>query len=259
MSSNMKHIQNSLIPKTEEKIKRIQNSLEPQIQNIEHLGKPYKQKRYYTPEDVEKHFHPGDLWVVKFNKIYDLSKLVLDNYQSRLTQPLIDFGGKKIDHWFNPSTGKPKTKINPQTGTQVYHCPNGRYLHIPANIPGAEKEPTPLNGLPWWEDESYVIGRLTQKTRKLRIINMLTHQEHTIQVPCEETIEEIEARYRLINDHAPSYTWKSVTNKPLDMDGTLDENDIFDETDKYEELGIPEDEWYVPPILLFFDDDLTEG
>lgn len=46
--------------------------------------------------------------------------------------------------------------------------------------------------------------------------------------------------------------------KPLDMDGTLDENDIKDDTDKYEMLSIPEDQWYIPPILIYFNDDLTE-
>lgn len=88
---------------------------------------------------------------------------------------------------------------------------------------------------------------------------MLTHQEDIIEVPCEETIEEIQERYLLVNEHAASYTWKTVTNKPLDMEGTLDENEIFDETSKFEELGIPQNQWYIPPILIYFDDDLTEA
>jgi hypothetical protein len=80
-----------------------------------------------------------------------------------------------------------------------------------------------------------------------------------IEAPIEETINEILTRYKVINDHASSYTWKSVTNKPLDMDGTLEDNEIFDETAKYEDLDIPETEWYITPILIYFDDDLTEA
>ena len=43
------------------------------------------------------------------------------------------------------------------------------------------------------------------------------------------------------------------------MDGTLAENEIEDEQDKYQDLDIPEDQWYITPILIFFNDDLTEG
>jgi hypothetical protein len=113
--------------------------------------------------------------------------------------------------------------------------------------------------IPWWRDRKYIIGNLTERVRKLRVINMLTHQEDIIEVPCEETIEEIQERYMTVNEHAASYTWKTVSNKPLDMEGTLDENEIFDETPRFEELGLPEDEWYIPPILIYFDDDLTEA
>ena len=88
---------------------------------------------------------------------------------------------------------------------------------------------------------------------------MLTHQEDIIEVPCEETIDEILVRYKDFNEHAASYTWKTVTNKPLLMEGTLAENEIFDETDKYQEFDIPSDEWYISPILIYFNDDLTEA
>ena len=123
-------------------------------------------------------------------------------------------------------------------------------------MPGEDDEPT--EPIPWWRNKSYVIGKLTSKSRKLRIINMLTHGTDIIDVPCEETIEEIQNRYKLVNDHAQSYTWKTSTMKPLDMDGTLDENDIRDDTDKYEMLNIPENQWYIPPILIYFNDDLTD-
>ena len=37
----------------------------------------------------------------------------------------------------------------------------------------------------------------------------------------------------------------------------LDDNEIPDETDEFERLDIPEDEWYIPAIHLYFNDDLT--
>lgn len=231
---------------------------EPQSKKYEtYTAKPYTKTRFYTPKDVGPHNSTGDLWVVIFGEVFDLTPLIQINIKSPLCQPLIDFGGKDVSHFFNISTKEPKTKIDTNTGKRIFYCPNGRYLHIPNPNPDSDEEPTA--DIPWWRNRSYVIGKLTQKVRKLRVVNMLTHQEDIIEVPCEETIEEILERYLLVNEHAASYTWKSVTNKPLDMEGTLDENEIFDETEKFEELGIPEDEWYIPPILIYFDDDLTEA
>ena len=37
----------------------------------------------------------------------------------------------------------------------------------------------------------------------------------------------------------------------------LEENDILDETEEFERMAIPEDQWYVPAIHLYFKDDLT--
>lgn len=70
------------------------------------------------------------------------------------------------------------------------------------------------------------------------IINMLTEHEDIIEVPCEETISEILERYKEINKHADSYTWKRM-GRPLDMQLTLDENDIPDETQEFQKLDIP--------------------
>ena len=66
------------------------------------------------------------------------------------------------------------------------------------------------------------IGKLTKKVRKILIINTLTHQENIIEVCSEETINEILDRYKAINEHAESYTWKR-TQRVLDMELTLEE------------------------------------
>ena len=68
-------------------------------------------------------------------------------------------------------------------------------------------------------------------------------------------MEEILERYLEFNSHAGSYTWKRLGNK-LDMGSTLEENNILDEGDDFNHLGLPED-YYVPAVHLYFNDDLT--
>ncbi len=41
------------------------------------------------------------------------------------------------------------------------------------------------------------------------------------------------------------------------MDLTLDENDVPDETEEFQRLNIPESEWYVLALHLYFNDYLT--
>ena len=45
--------------------------------------------------------------------------------------------------------------------------------------------------------------------------------------------------------------------KVLNMQQTLAENGIKDETDEFRELEIDEEEWYVPAIHIYFNDDLS--
>lgn len=50
----------------------------------------------------------------------------------------------------------------------------------------------------------------------------------------EETINEILERYKVINYHAASYTWKRMST-PLDMEKNLEQNGIPDETEEFAE------------------------
>lgn len=98
---------------------------------------------------------------------------------------------------------------------------------------------------------------MSKKCRKIRIINVLSHQDNIINCCSEETISEILDRYQAINEHADSYTWKRL-QRVLDMELTLEENDIPDETEDYINLDIDPDE-YIPAIHIYFNDDLTEA
>ncbi|XP_063677975.1 cytochrome b5 domain-containing protein 1-like isoform X1 [Bolinopsis microptera] len=157
---------------------------------------------------------------------------------------------KKSD--FDPQI---RTHIDGKTGCEVPYTPQGRFIHIPPPYPSASWAND--FGTPWWKDESYCIGHLSTKTRKIRIINTLTSQEHTLEVCSEETLEEILNRFYKYNKHAASYTWKyNGTN--LTMTKTLEQNGVKDEDEEFYELNFNEEDW-LPAIHIYFNDDLTEA
>lgn len=84
---------------------------------------------------------------------------------------------------------------------------------------------------------------------------MLTKDDDIIEVSSEETMNEILDRYIPTNFHSASYTWKRL-GRPLDMDKTLEDNDIPDESVEFVDLNIDE-EAYVPCVHLYYNDDLT--
>ena len=134
-------------------------------------------------------------------------------------------------------------------------CPNGRYLHVPPQEPDSNWDPESFV-VPWWQDDTrYCIGKLTARTRQIRIINTLTKQDEIIEVASEESLNEILDRYSEYNVHAASYTWKRL-GKVLDMAKNLEQNGIEDEREEMIKLGMKLDE-YIPAIHLYFNDDLT--
>jgi hypothetical protein len=60
----------------------------------------------------------------------------------------------------------------------------------------------PSNELPWFKNPLYCIGKLTKRMRKIRIINMLTKDEHIFKVCSEDKISVIQERFMSINEHA---------------------------------------------------------
>jgi hypothetical protein len=167
---------------------------------------------------------------------------------------LIKAAGTDISHWFEPITREPKTWVDPQTNFTWFYCPTGRYLNIPPIEPDSSWDNSFQT--PWWKNKSQLnIGKLSVKTRKLRIINMLSKNDDILEVCSEETMNEILDRYIDLNEHSASYTWKRL-GRPLDMDKTLEDNDIPDETEEFVYLNIDEDA-YIPCVHLYYNDDLT--
>lgn len=69
-------------------------------------------------------------------------------------------------------------------------------------------------------------------------------------------MEAIQVRYiREFNSHAKGYLWKRL-GQALDMDKTLAENGIADETERFQEVGEDAADW-LPVLHLYFSDDLT--
>jgi len=163
-----------------------------------------------------------------------------------------------ISHWFDETTKDVKTHIDPITLQLSYYTPMGLFLHIPieSQAQGSDKYQTHnQQQVPWWQNEKYIIGAVSTQTRVIRIINMLTHDDHKLEVCCEETLRDIQQRYMQYNAHSGSYTWKRL-GRVLNMNLTLEQNGIGNEEDEFDELGL-RDQYYIPALHLYFNADLS--
>lgn len=221
-------------------------------------------RRYYLPYEVAQHNTAMDCWVSFLGQVLDITPLLRD-YPGTISEPLIKEAGKDISHWFDAKTRDVKLSICPVTNLQRYHTPMGRFPHIPPIEPVGNWDTS--YGIPWWKDKKYLIGSLSSKVRVVRIKNVLTNQEGMVEVPREETMAEIRERYLEINSHARSYTFKSLILsaedgslqfQELDLNKTLQENKVPDESAIFEDLEIPAD-FYIPVIHAYWNDDLTEA
>jgi len=209
--------------------------------------------RYFTPREVAQHNTCDDLWVSWLGYVYNLTSLALEYRGDILMNPIIKNAGKDISHWFDEKTRNLKMHMNPKLGCMCPYTPDGRFVHVPPPVPYANWRP--MVDKPWWEDDRYCIGKLSQKTRKIRIVNTLTKDEHIIEVCSEESLLAIQERYKKLNAHTEGYIWKRLGNV-LDMSKTLEQNNIKDESQQFEMLGMDEDE-YLPVIHIYFSDDLS--
>ncbi|KAM9708922.1 cytochrome b5 domain-containing protein 1-like isoform 1-T1 [Menidia menidia] len=211
--------------------------------------------RFFTPEEVAAHNTAADCWVSFLGKVCDLSPLMARHEGDVLLLPIMEAAGRDISSWFDPQTGDVRRFVDPLTGCVRYYTPRGRFVHVPP--PGARSDWAGDGGAPWWRDRRLQVGRLSAKTRWVRILNTLTGQQTPLQVCSEETLEEIRGRYLPYNGHAHSYTRKHG-GAPLNMAATLSQNSVPDQDGELDQLRLDRD-LEVPAILLHFNDDLTEG
>ena len=211
---------------------------------------------YYTTEEVAEHNSAEDCYVIIGQLVYDLTALIVE-YRGPLAEPLIAAAGENISHWFDLGTLNVKTFVHPEYNIRVPYTPMGRFVHVPPSEPVSSWSTNIVN--PWWRNPQYIVGKVSQKARQIRVVNFLTSQEHILKICIEETLMEVLRRYLAFNSHAESYTWKSLVKGKLvslNMHQTLEENGIVDEEAIFEELGIELDEC-IPTLHLYFNDDLT--
>ena len=144
------------------------------------IGPRYKLRRFYLPQEVATHTTANDCWVSLFDGVYDLTRLISENSDDPLCDPIVLAAGTDITHWFDPQTKDPKTYVNPVSNEKEFLCPMGRFLHVPPK--GADvtvkDEAVVEYAVPWWQDpEKYSIGRLTTLVRRIMIVNTLTKDE----------------------------------------------------------------------------------
>ena len=215
-------------------------------------------QQYYTEEEVLLHNSHDDCWVSVFEYVFNLTPLIGEN-RGELSRPLEKAAGQNLSHWFMKDEEgfvHVKTHVDPIRNIRMPYTPEGRFIHVPP--PDAREWDTSFEK-PWWQDETYMVGKLTAQKRLIKVMNMLTKTENTINVCKEEKIESIRKRYMEYNKHSESYTWKALVDGEfavLDMDKTLEDNGVIDETEEFFKLGL-DDDFYVPTLHLYFDDDLT--
>ncbi|GBP17205.1 Cytochrome b5 domain-containing protein 1 [Eumeta japonica] len=247
----------------------------------------YRQE-WYTPAEVAVHNTPKDCWVSLNGKVLDLTEW-LDRQMKlcmcvkscscgvkswfcepdcvelcccfkkgflycdgkRLATTILAYAGKDISHWFDGDDWV--TYIHPIVGTRTEYQRHGPGSGRPV-VPSTRWKPYKK---PWWLDPTLVIGKLTAKTRPIRIVNTLTGSTVTIEVCSEETIYQIMLRYLPHNAHAGSYTWR-YRGRRLCYGGSLQHNGVPDERERYAAVALP-DNLHVPALFLYYNDDLTEG
>jgi hypothetical protein len=135
----------------------------PRKDNLkQYLPVPAQKQRYFTSEEVSHHNTANDCWITLFGEVYNLTDIIQENISNSLTAPLIEAAGTDITFWFDSSSREPRVRVNCQTGQREFYCPAGKYLHIETE--GEVK---------WWKDSKNIIGKLTKKQKKIKIMNMI--------------------------------------------------------------------------------------
>lgn len=214
----------------------------------------------YTPSDVARHCTTDDAWVSIRGRVLDVTPLLSEaSGHGLLAAPLAAEAGKDISHWFDASGTGVRTHVDPVTNHVTPYHPQGRFVHVPPPTPVAPWAPE--TELPWWNDPAFVVGALTSRARRVRVINTLAGLEHELDVGSEQRLRDIADKFMEVNAHAHGYVWKALREsgvfETLDMDKTLAQNGVADNADELAALGIDaEAKDYLPVLALYFKDDL---
>ena len=220
------------------------------------------------PSQVAAHNSRGDCWVSLHGNVYDLSNFSFKNNRNIL-QPVLQLAGTDVSHWLDydqtntteslQEKHRIKTYIDPINCLESTYAQDGEILRVISEEPRCNWQGT----MPWWEDDSLIIGKLSSKACKISIKNATTGQEDVLEVPCEETIAQIKDRYWAYNGHGDSYLWicarlvaDEVMFEELDLSLTLEQNGVMGSLDVDGNLNICSEK-RMPVIYVQFADDLS--
>ncbi|XP_074991143.1 cytochrome b5 domain-containing protein 1 isoform X3 [Calonectris borealis] len=113
-------------------------------------------------------------WVSARGRGLALGPFLRDRPGDPQLRPLLEAAGSDVSHWFDPQTGDPLTRVDPQSGLRRWCLPGGA-------PPEPRSDWAPPRSPPWWADPRLEVGRLTAEPRPLRLRNTLTGQEHVIE------------------------------------------------------------------------------
>ncbi len=205
--------------------------------------------QYFTLLDLKKRNTVENYSVSLFGDIYDLTGLIRKNRETKQADNMLKWAGQDITHFFDPKTKNPK-----QPDNYLLNLKSKREIEKNQLFHFDLKE---RDTSPWYQNNSLVIGKLTKREIKIKIVNTLSYTEDILIVPIEETLNEICDRYLKKNFHAKSYVWKDLDGRVLKMDLDLYENNLGENLEEIDYLDIPEKQIYIPSIFLYFKDDLT--
>jgi hypothetical protein len=198
---------------------------------------------FYTLTELAQHNDSTDAWICIFGHIYDITSLIKEVQGTSAYQQLIDYAGQDISSWFDEQTHEPRKRIDPQTNEPVLLIKN---LSIIERL-----------GTPFWKTKDFLIGRLTEHSRYIRLIhNFSPKYPYLLEVAEEETIGQIARKFLKYNSHIFSYIWQ-YNGQILDFNKTLTENGIPNDELFHDRYGWRSDNENCPTILLYFSDDLT--
>lgn len=214
----------------------------------------------FCASDVSAHNSAESCWVSIASRglVFDVTRLLARGDEAG---PLLARAGEDVSHWFDASGLVVRSSVDAFTNARTALMPDGRFPHVAPLAPTSDWAPDWTE--PWWRDAAFIVGRLSRAPRRVAIVNSLTSDEHVLDVGGEQTIAEIATKYLAYNAHARGYTWKALDDasgrmRALDMDKTLAENGLADDSAELEVLGIDANEKAMLPVLLLeYDDTLT--
>ncbi|KAH3759802.1 Chromodomain-helicase-DNA-binding protein 3 [Pelomyxa schiedti] len=199
---------------------------------------------WYTTKEVSEHVPPDDCWVILFGNVIDVSSLLSAHAcTADELAPLVENAGRDVSHWFDPDTHDLMWYMNPETGSRSVWTPMGRFPHVPPEIPHSQWRND--FDVPWWANVNLRVGRVSDSTLKICLVNTLTLHKKIMEVDPMETLAEIRARCYTWNSNEDNYTWKYL-GVPLHMSGTLGAN------------GVQFLDGETPYIFLYFKDGIVD-